>query len=449
MPNRIKIYTTKMFEDDLKKINSDITVVGECTSYRENVLVKHICGYEWEVKPDNIIRRHTGCPKCNHKSSKKSQAEFEKEIYDLDDDIEVIGEYRGINEKVMIRRKSCGHEYNIIPHESYRGFNCPYCSSKILLVGFNDIATTAPWMVEYLADKEDAHRYMRRSAKKIKFICPYCGTEDVKKIQNVYRSGYTCSVCSIGVSFPNRLSRAVIRQLPVENIIMEYSPEWAGGKRYDNYFEFNGNKYIIEMDGSFHYKDTDMTNLSEVIRIDKLKDEMALNHNITMIRIDCKKSEYNYIKNNILNSKLNEIFDLNIINWDLCLKESTPNIIKNICEYYNINKSNITIDEIAEHFNISDTTFRKYRDIGVKYGWCDYDKDIVENVRVNKIAESKYKAVSVFDEMHSLIKSFLNAKLCCEYMNNNLDEHFNITSIRRSCVNGNKYNGYYFKYSNK
>ena len=46
----------------------------------------------------------------------------------------------------------------------------------------------------------------------------------------------------------------------MENFIAEYSPYWAGRKRYDNYFEYNGQAYILEMDGAWHYKDNNMSN---------------------------------------------------------------------------------------------------------------------------------------------------------------------------------------------
>ena len=57
---------------------------------------------------------------------------------------------------------------------------------------------------------------------------------------------------------------------------------------------------------------------------------MAKEHNIIVIRIDCKKSEKDYIKNNIIDSCLNDLFDLSNIDWDLCNKMGHKNLIKEV-----------------------------------------------------------------------------------------------------------------------
>lgn len=51
------------------------------------------------------------------------------------------------------------------------------------------------------------------------------------------------------------------------------------------------------MDGGFHYIKYYKSNLplEETQRIDALKDQLAFDHNITIIRIDCFRSEKNYI----------------------------------------------------------------------------------------------------------------------------------------------------------
>lgn len=49
-------------------------LVGEYTGMQNKVLVKHLaCGFIWEVKPNNLAFGK-GCPKCNRKISKGEQA---------------------------------------------------------------------------------------------------------------------------------------------------------------------------------------------------------------------------------------------------------------------------------------------------------------------------------------------------------------------------------------
>src|SRR5574344_202584 len=46
----------------------------------------------------------------------------------------------------------------------------------------------------------------------------------------------------------------------------------------------------------------------------------------------CRKSELEYIKNNIFESKLNEIFDLSKIKWDECEEFALSNRVKEACD---------------------------------------------------------------------------------------------------------------------
>ena len=72
--------------------------------------------------------------------------------------------------------------------------------------GVNDIATSAPWMVKFLKNKEDAFIYAKTSSKKIMTKCPDCGYERENSPNNIYYSGFSCPICSDKISRPNSLS---------------------------------------------------------------------------------------------------------------------------------------------------------------------------------------------------------------------------------------------------
>lgn len=360
-------YTQEDFERDLKDQNTDIVAVGECTGLWNKVCVRHKCGYEWDTKPVSIIKYKRGCPLCNG-AIRKSKSIFNEECAAFG--VEVLSEYKTNKDPVRIRFNKCGHEHTTTPSEILSGKGCPYCASRKLLVGFNDISTVAPWMVQYFKDPENGKRYMPNTKVHIMCVCPDCHHEESKRIQSIYINGFHCSYCDDGMSYPNKLSRAMLEQLPIDNFEVEYSPDWANGKRYDNYFEFNGNKYILEMDGGFHYKDTNFSASRDVKENDALKDKMAQDNGITMIRINCYPSKKEHIINNIKASLLNELFDLNTINWNICDAYASKSIIKNVCEYYQQYKTNYTFEEIAMYFKISIPTLQRYRDMGVSFGWC-------------------------------------------------------------------------------
>jgi predicted RNA-binding Zn-ribbon protein involved in translation (DUF1610 family) len=176
--------------------------------------------------------------------------------------------------------------------------------------------------------EEQMKLYMPKSERKILVTCPQCG--HVKKIAicDLLRNGLGCPKCSDGVSYPNKFGRNFIEQLNVKNIIYEYRPKWLvvndNQCSYDIYFEYNDTKYIIEMDGglghgNFTYKRIDGNDI-DGLRRDLAKDKLAQANGITVIRIDCKKSDSNYIKDNIMNSPLPSIlnFSESDIDWAKC-----------------------------------------------------------------------------------------------------------------------------------
>ena len=84
------------------------------------------------------------------------------------------------------------------------------------------------------------------------------------------------------------------------------------------------------------------------------------------------KSECNYIKNNILNSELSKIFDLSIVDWELCDEKAQKNLVKEACDLYCTKLYGV--NEIAHILKIKNSTVIKYLKSGTKFGWCNYSK---------------------------------------------------------------------------
>ena len=113
----------------------------------------------------------------------------------------------------------------------------------------------------------------------------------------------------------------LLQQLNVE-FEYQYSPKWCKyrfkGKnktgRYDFYIP--SKQLIIEMDGGIGHGNcsTKLLTKNESLEIDNIKDKLAIEHKLNPIRIDCNynHNRFEYIKNKIINSKLNDIFNLNM-----------------------------------------------------------------------------------------------------------------------------------------
>ena len=270
------------------------------------------------------------------------------------------------------------------------------------------------------------------SRKRFWFKCPDCGYEKLIACCEFIRRGFSCNKCGDGISYPNKIGFNVLHQLNIE-FITEYNPKWITPKKYDFYFELNNKQYILEMDGYFHsnYNKMSGQTAEESKAIDDYKDKMAKEHNIEVIRIDCDYQSNNkleYIKNNILNSSLNDLFDLSKIDWTLCQEYALSNLVIQACKLWNQGTKNI--NEISEIIKMNGNTVRKYLKHGAKLNWCNYNskelqkqnhielvKIIVEKcskkvycVELNQIFNSGYDAYRKMKIYHSSINKCCNKK---------------------------------------
>ena len=175
--------------------------------------------------------------------------------------------------------------------------------------------------------------------------CKHCLIKNNKNNKNnkEYKEKYSNS-------YPERVMITILNTLQIK-FKKEYSPKWCNKKRYDFYFELNGEKYIIETHGLQHYKENTnfKMSLEEEQQNDKYKYNLAVKNGIkpkNYIIIDCRYSKLEYIKNNILHSRLNEIFNLNDIDWNEIEKESLSKTYENIVKDFDNNKDNDNIIEI-------------------------------------------------------------------------------------------------------
>lgn len=90
---------------------------------KTKVFVKHVnCGYEWWTNPSTLRKGH-GCPKCAN-NLKKTTNEFQLEVKDY----EILGEYEGNKEKIRVKHRLCGYEWETRPNDLLSGYGCPRCA---------------------------------------------------------------------------------------------------------------------------------------------------------------------------------------------------------------------------------------------------------------------------------------------------------------------------------
>ena len=310
-------------------------------------------------------------------------------------------------------KKKILEEYWIAEGNLKKLKQCSCCSSpsKLIVEGINDITTTDPWMIPYIG-LEVAKTHSRGSREKIYPFCPDCGRK-IKKtpIKELIRlKGIKC-FCNDSVSYPEKFIFKILEDLKInfKTQLGEKDYLWCKNYKYDFYFELNEEKYIIETHGSQHYLNSGFwkmggRTLEEEQENDKKKKELALQSGIkeeNYIIIDCRKSEKDWIKENILKSGLNDLFDLSVIDWDKCEEFALSNLIKIACNYKK-NNPELTTAQIGKIMNLSRDTICIYLKKGSQLGWCNYNPKEEKRKAHSKNGLSKGKKVEVFKDGYSL-----------------------------------------------
>lgn len=253
-----------------------------------------------------------------------------------------------------------------------------------------------------------------------------------------------------GISYPNMICRALLNQLPVDEYIFEFNDKWTKRKRYDAYFKYNDNKYLLEFDGDQHFKDSSWGTKEFQESNDLLKNKLASDNGYEVIRIECRISEFGYIKRNILISKLSDLFDLSKVDWDKCYEDSLTDIAQQIIDYYN-NNDNPSTEDIGIVFHISAKTVRGYLKQAANANLCDYSHENMIKKRTEKYKKTRQahskNAFNMFTPENELIGTFYTPEECADYLDKNMkDNIFSTGKIERCLYMGVDYLGYRFIY---
>jgi hypothetical protein len=337
------------------------------------------CKYEWKSFIPNVSKGHR-CPECAKlhivEVRRLDDNDFRRRVQNVNPNITIIGTYINNSNRVLCKCNVDGYEWNAWPSHLLRGRGCPVCANQIIVAGINDIATKRKDLIPYFKNQEESRLYTINSNAYIQGVCPNCGYEKDIYIGHLTNLGFGCPICSDGVSYPNKFMRNILKQLNI-HFIPEFSPNWLDKRAYDVYFEIDNNKYAVEMDGGLghgygkHHKSS--LTIEDLKERDIEKDELAIQHGIHVIRIDCNyknNNRFTYIKENIIQSELNSILDLSNINWMDCDIKSQSSLVKQVCDFYNSNKS--TIKNIANNFQLSINTIKRYLTKGTEFGWCNF-----------------------------------------------------------------------------
>ena len=381
---------------------------------RKSKQIKIIYNNEEFIMPrQSLINANLG------KVLKTKSKEFKIEIgYNFKDDkrdlVIVDREYRVKQRKRCIENtkyykyhcNKCNYEGWKLEGSLISGGGCACCSGDVCVKGINDIATTDPWMCDYIVNEEDWYKYTSASDTDVSMSCPLCGSNKYYNINSLKKRKRLPCNCEDGVSYPEKFIKNIFNQLNVDHIwqIGKKYLKWCKNYYYDFYFKLNSEEFIIETHGGQHYKentDFKMT-LEQVKENDKNKYKLAISNGIkpeNYIVIDFRESTLEWAKEHILNSRLNELFNLSSINWVQCEEYALKNIVQEVCDYWNNNKT--SLNQLSILFNLSEGTIRRYLNKGKELGYCDF---------ITKFKQSDKQTLTVSNYWNSLSESDKNVK---------------------------------------
>ena len=125
-----------------------------------------------------------------------------------------------------------GHSYLMSPANRTNGKQgCPYCSGKRVLIGFNDLKSNSPDIIQYWDYEKNypltPEDVMKRSSKKVWWICPDCGESYQMSIHaRIVYKWNVCLSCSKKRSSETRVKNLISGGDSLALLEPELATEW-------------------------------------------------------------------------------------------------------------------------------------------------------------------------------------------------------------------------------
>lgn len=347
----------------------------------------------------------------------------------------------------------------------FNGENYPISTVSLSRGGFSNIIEELKYKDFYYEEnqiistiKKDCliiDRFIGKDHKKIYTCeCLDCGSKkEVTEICLRYK-GFTCDYCSDKISYPEKVVFILLKLLGVK---YKYQKRFDWSKKVcfpcdkkptDKIYDFYipSLETIIEVNGELHYQESKWSNsrpLSYIKDNDKYKKELAIKNGIIKyITLNCLVSDFEYIKESVIESELNEILDLSSVNWNEINTLTYSSLMKTCSNLWNDGVK--STKQIAETLGLSKQTVITYLKKMSSVGICDYDPKLELKNGAKYTQQKRKKEIICLD--NGLI--FDSAIDCSRDSANVFGESLCQSKINLVCLNKrNHHKGYHFKYT--
>ena len=272
--------THDQYIEEVLRINPNIEVIHTYINARTPIL--HMCkkcGHKWNISPDNVLHNY-GCPKCAG-VMKHTTDNFIHALFNVNDRINVIGEYINANTKIRCKCLIDDYEWDAIPRSLLNGHGCPLCAGNKKKSNdeyINDVMTINQ-------DIEVVGKYISADDA-ILHRCKKDGFEWFAKPNNIL-SGKGCPKCRSSIG--ERFVSTYLKNNNIGFIEQHTFPNCKNIKLLPFDFYLPDFNTCIEYDGIQHFEPRDYFGgqlaFEEIVKHDAIKSNYCLLHNIKLIRI--------------------------------------------------------------------------------------------------------------------------------------------------------------------
>ena len=158
--------------------------------------IQYICPYHRDIgvqeKSLSSIRKKQKCPYCVNKNA--TTESFKKRVYEINPNIEIIGEYITMHDHIKCKCKIDGYEWEPIAQMLIRGEGCPICGR---ISSDKSRAHTKEWFEEKMKELHPDIEYgeYTRMKNSVHCKCKVCGFEWDTTPDSLINNNSHCPKC--------------------------------------------------------------------------------------------------------------------------------------------------------------------------------------------------------------------------------------------------------------
>lgn len=305
--------TQEQFEKEIKDlVGNEYTFLETYKNSITKIKIRHnTCGNEYYIAPKQFLKGNR-CRKCVYKEQALKNTkplsyinEKLKKVHGKE--YSIIGNYKNVNTKVLVRHNLCGNEYMVRPDSLLKGSKCKKCLHDRYRKEYTK--TTDKFRKEVndktLGEYELVSEY-KGVYEPIEIKHNICG-KTYKTKPYKFILGNRCHYCNYSKG-----------EKLVEQALLDLNISFESQKIFPNLLDINNLSYdfyipkynlLIEYQGIQHYEPVEIfggvETFKKQINHDNIKKEYAINNGYDLLEISYKVNNYENAKKVIENKVIN------------------------------------------------------------------------------------------------------------------------------------------------